>query len=331
MDVEYISLLDAPHSDDSSVDLEPVWGAGAPVRVPRSAHVNRTAQVNTEASSRKGRASSRNGKEVFEETVKVKDEPADEGGDIPAPNTREASKRKSTKPRSPDVKKRGAPLKPRRRSSAGKRKLPVYSLEDREELEREEEDRAETLRELAGLAGVGVDGGDVGVAEMQAETENQIFVFQFPHLLPQLVLPGLETPVKLESPPPPPQRKLSVKAQQALLESYPPPGIAGKLRVHRSGRMSMLWGANEEEGPVEMDVRRGAQCEFLQEVVVMRGVSPWGETDVDEEGRRKGVVASLGQVKGRFVVSPDFGKLLAGEKKGRGRRGKGKKGVVGES
>lgn len=131
--------------------------------------------------------------------------------------------------------------------------------------------------------------------------------------------PG-ETPTKVAAPPPPnipvslKQQKLSAKAQQALLESFPPSGIAGKLRVHKSGRITILWGSGDE-GPIEFDVSRGSTMGFLQEAVIIKQNSPWGEQDVDEKGKLKGAAFSLGQVKGKYVVSPDFGKLIRAEKK----------------
>lgn len=72
-----------------------------------------------------------------------------------------------------------------------------------------------------------------------------------------------------------------------------------------------------------MEVSRGAQCEFLQEVVVVQERSQWGDEDVDDRGARNGAAFSLGQVKGKFVVSPDFERLVKGEKR-KVRKGKGK-------
>lgn len=64
---------------------------------------------------------------------------------------------------------------------------------------------------------------------------------------------------------------------------------------------------------------------FLQEAVIVKQNSPWGEQDVDEKGKQKGAAFSLGQVKGKFVVSPDFGKLIGAEKSKKKRdKGKGK-------
>lgn len=65
---------------------------------------------------------------------------------------------------------------------------------------------------------------------------------------------------------------------------------------------------------------------FLQEAVVIKQKSPWGEQDVDEKGRQKGAAFSLGQIKGKFVVCPNFSQLLGAEKdkKRKDKKGKGK-------
>jgi DNA-directed RNA polymerase III subunit RPC4 len=103
-----------------------------------------------------------------------------------------------------------------------------------------------------------------------------------------------------------------LKAQLALLTAPPPPGKVGKMRVHKSGRITMLYGNPDEngEGVIEMEVSRGANCSFLQEVVVMKEDSPYGDDDKDEKGRGKGVAYSLGSIKGKYVVSPDFMGLI---------------------
>lgn len=170
MDVEYISLLDEENSDDEDRGADGAlsnWGAGAPVRVPRSEHIDRTALINTDASSRKGKADlkARGNESQFEDSVQVKDEPADEenaGGWPPSPGT---SRRVKVQPPSPDAKKKEvtkSPSKARGRSSSAKPRPLFSSLEEKEELERDEFDRLATLQELAGsLSDAKIDtGGD---------------------------------------------------------------------------------------------------------------------------------------------------------------------------
>jgi DNA-directed RNA polymerase III subunit RPC4 len=170
-------------------------------------------------------------------------------------------------------------------------------------------------------------------AKRSADIENQVFFFQFPPLLPHLVtaasmqkaepmdVEGADanseikpetstttTTTTTKKPTTAAKAKQLLKAQMALLTAPPPPGLVGKLRVHRSGRITMLYGNPDEngDGVVEMEVSRGANCSFLQEVVVMKEDSPYGDEDKDEKGRGKGVAYSLGSIKGKYVVSPDF-------------------------
>ena len=343
MDVEYISLLD----DEPSEDDEPAgWGNGAPVRVPRSEHVDRQAMVNTESSNKKSKAEIKAMKEkemTFETDIFVKDEPEDDEEGIKAPPSPETRRRVKVTS-SPEAVRRKDGGTRRRRSSAASRKPVISTTEEKEEFERLEADRVFALNELGGGSAEAeapaveikkTDGdGDLDMAAeapavataapRNSETENQIFFFQFPPLLPHLV--PASTPVKPDpagddvevKPDPAPVKKSALKgrallkSQMALLTAPPAPGLVGKLRVHKSGRISMLWGTadSEGEGEIAMEVSRGAHCEFLQEVVVMKEQSPYGDGDVDEKGRTKGIAYSLGQVKGKYVVSPDFGSLL---------------------
>ena len=170
MDVEYISLLDEENSDDEDKGADGAsgnWGAGAPVRVPRSEHIDRTALINTDASSRKGKADlkAKGNESQFEDSVKVKDEPADEDSAGGWPQSSDPSRRVKVQPPSPEAKKRDvtkSPSKSRRRSGSTKPQPLFSSLEEKEELERDEFDRSATLQELAGgLSDVRIStGGD---------------------------------------------------------------------------------------------------------------------------------------------------------------------------
>lgn len=356
MDIEFIGYLDEREkAEDKEGDQymdegdDRPWGAGAPLRIARSQHVELKSSVNTDSSSKtdKGLKKGKN-KAEFETAVKIKDEPTDEGEDITLPDL---------------------PLAPS--SLIAGPEPEVLSQQVKEEFELEEQDRLATLREMVGdSTDTKIDEDDIEMVspslsklpaqdvDLQkkcgikspkkpgdAEIDNQIFCFQLPEILPQLMLPikpEIKTETKIEpgendvkatAPPPPSapvslkQQKLSAKAQQLLLESFPPSGIAGKLRIHKSGRITILWGSgSEEDGFIEFDVSRGSTMGFLQEAVIVKQDSPWGEQDVDENGKRKGAAFSLGQVKGKFVVSPDFSKLIrAGKlKKKVDKKGKGK-------
>ena len=107
-----------------------------------------------------------------------------------------------------------------------------------------------------------------------------------------------------------------------------PSGIAGKMRIHKSGKITILWGNEAPEAdeapeptsaspaasampkkhapPIEMEVNRGIDCQFLQDVVIMK---PDVAIREGLEGK-EGTVFALGQIKSSFVVSPNFQKLL---------------------
>jgi len=162
----------------------------------------------------------------------------------------------------------------------------------------------------------------------QDNKTDKLFLFQFPPILPGLIDPEalkLEKDEDIEMttqdrPGPSIKRSDSpeVKKRQprtksineerpnifpnlkAVMNNPIPSGTAGKLRVHKSGRVSMIWGG------IEFEVSRGTDCEFLQDIVVMKQEAGYG----DENGRPKGRAWGMGQVRGKFVVSPSISKLL---------------------
>lgn len=95
-------------------------------------------------------------------------------------------------------------------------------------------------------------------------------------------------------------QKAAFSNPKDVMNTPVPPGTAGKLRVHKSGRISMIWGG------IEFEVSRGTDCEFLQDIVVMKQETGY----TDENGRPKGRAWGMGQVRGKFVVSPSISKLL---------------------
>jgi DNA-directed RNA polymerase III subunit RPC4 len=151
MDVEYISLLDAPSEDEGDLDQE--WGAGAPIRIPRSEHVDRQAMVNTESSAPKGKAELKAMKDkemTFETEIKIKEEPEDEP--MLPPSSPELTKRRVKVSESPEARRKQtrSPTMTRRRSNSHKKKPIISTAEDKEEFERLEADRLDALKELGG-------------------------------------------------------------------------------------------------------------------------------------------------------------------------------------
>jgi DNA-directed RNA polymerase III subunit RPC4 len=90
-----------------------------------------------------------------------------------------------------------------------------------------------------------------------------------------------------------------------------PAGLVGKLRVHRSGKVSMDWGGTD------MDVRYGTEVDFLQDAVLVesRTVEDGVKDDDGKDGADKekvrpvGKTYALGQVRSKMVLIPDWAKL----------------------
>ena len=77
-----------------------------------------------------------------------------------------------------------------------------------------------------------------------------------------------------------------------------PPGFAGKLNVHKSGKVTLEW------GETNMEVRWGSEVDFLQDAVLAAG----DEGEGVKLGEERSAFA-LGQVQKKLVVTPDWQKI----------------------
>jgi DNA-directed RNA polymerase III subunit RPC4 len=77
-----------------------------------------------------------------------------------------------------------------------------------------------------------------------------------------------------------------------------PPGLAGKLNVHKSGKVTLEWGGTN------MEVRWGSEVDFLQDVVFAAG-----DDGVDVKGEEERSTFAFGQVQKKLVVIPDWQKI----------------------
>lgn len=154
--------------------------------------------------------------------------------------------------------------------------------------------------------------GPTTAAKKPTVRDNNVYLFQIPPLMPELLPP---TPVKSEPaediPTPSVKPDPAIKLEDgtstftdafALSASGPrfASGLVGKLRVRQSGRTTLDWGGTSYE------LQPGNKAGFLQEVVQVQ-VVPERERVVQEDG---GEAVSLGRVKGKFVVVPDWGGML---------------------
>jgi DNA-directed RNA polymerase III subunit RPC4 len=129
------------------------------------------------------------------------------------------------------------------------------------------------------------------------EIENKLYFFQLPGVVPEFELPkddsqGVNQPVTIDDDDIMAlDGDAEVKAEAGTTEDVvtangSPEGQIGQLRLHKSGRLTMIL------GDVEMDVTQGTECSFLQEVVVL-----------DKANKRAFLI---GQVANRMVLSPDI-------------------------
>ncbi|KAL3478641.1 RNA polymerase III RPC4-domain-containing protein [Aspergillus californicus] len=77
-------------------------------------------------------------------------------------------------------------------------------------------------------------------------------------------------------------------------------GQAGKLNVHASGRVTMDWGG------ISFELDRATAVDFLQEALIVS--TPPNVTDVMDDDEHK--VWAMGQLSGKFTVTPNWEKML---------------------
>lgn len=177
-------------------------------------------------------------------------------------------------------------------------------------------------------------------AQQQPQTvdkrADRVYLFQFPPILPSL---RASAPVKPEPQSPTLSRKVPASTEPITIDadtttttkpkikSDPdiaasaapvsagqshtpfPSGLVGKLRVHQSGRTTLDWGGTA------LQVGMGTDVQFLQDVLVAKFFEQQqqegGEKTKEEEEREfGGEVMGLGQVKGKFVVTPDWEEIV---------------------
>lgn len=156
VDIEFIGYLDEHEgkiedeggNQDMGGDDDKPWGAGAPLRVPRSQHLELKSSVNTDSSSKTDKGVKKGKSKVeFEESVKIKYEPLGEDEDIALldfPSTPSSISSRKTK------------------SDSG-----VLRQQFEEEFKLEEQDRLVTLREMVGdFSGVIIAEGNVEMVSL---------------------------------------------------------------------------------------------------------------------------------------------------------------------
>lgn len=136
------------------------------------------------------------------------------------------------------------------------------------------------------------------------EIEQKLFFFQMPVLAPSFEpapdFPAHEDDVDMtlttsqpssRSTAPKPPSGVEAEAEDPFFSQFPA-GCAGKLRLHKSGKLTMLL------GNIVMEVSQGTEAKFLQDIVAF-----------EPEDQKAHLI---GQVTRKMIVAPDIDALLAG-------------------
>ena len=200
---------------------------------------------------------------------------------------------------SPDVEKKG-----KARTKLGREPV-LQTDEDRQEWARFQTNLRHIRAELgpvpedadvAGDVAMG-DAGDTAGRVQMSVRDNNVYLFQLPPVMPDLLRPTVKSEPADESLAAQPTTQASIKVEEGAAFAS---GFVGKLRVHESGRTTLDWGGTSYE------LNPGQKASYMQDVVSLHLV-PEKDRVVEEDG---GEATSYGRVKGKFVVVPAWDRLL---------------------
>lgn len=335
------NLIDLTGEDDDPM---------APVRVIRIAHKERTMGINADgATTQEGGISvgandaattaRRKGKQKAKETIEPlelssgSDKEAEQHAEPtvkPDPEAPSAAEERLQEaqltggasnlddlphdpPSSPDSKRKGKEkIKARALSSSSQPHRPDFQTQEEiDEWERNQTDLRILRNELGTPAAITTVDGEMAEEDKRAD---KVYLFQFPPVLPDLasltVKPDPDAPpadaMQVDGPSSSKDNPINVADAPPPSKQPPrlPSGLVGKLNIHKSGRATLDWGGTS------FCLGMGAEASFLQDIFVAR-VPERKEVDDDGGGEREeGVAMSMGQVKGKFIVTPDWDEIL---------------------
>jgi len=205
-----------------------------------------------------------------------------------------------------------------------KDRAPPVTAEEEELQERERrQNQIDILK--AELGGVRLESREL----LQDEKLDQIYIFQFPPKLPDLINPSLNAEDEPDSPPTLPTNQpqaggtSATPASSSTQNSVPikieddaptsrtttfsnprsahlptlNPGLVGKLKIHDSGNVILDWGGTR------LHLNKAIDASFLQDVIMVRPATQQSAGVRSEVG---GEALAFGQVRGKFAVAPDW-------------------------
>lgn len=216
-------------------------------------------------------------------------------------------------PSSPESKRKGKEkIKARTFSSSSQPDRPdLQTQEEIDEWERNQTDLRILRNELGTPAPLAPAEGESAEEDKRAD---KVYLFQFPPVLPDLA------PTTIRPDPDAPPDALGMDggagatnskenpidvSDSAINQPKLPSGMVGKLNIHKSGRATLDWGGTS------FCLGMGAEASFLQDILVAKVPAQRDEdTAMGGSAAEEGVAMSMGQVKGKFVVTPDWDEIL---------------------
>ncbi|KAK0664140.1 DNA-directed RNA polymerase III subunit RPC4 [Lasiodiplodia hormozganensis] len=269
------------------------------------------------------------GYEDEEGVVTIKDEPNDGPAVVPSNIPEQAAK---DAPSSPELSRKTKPkIKQRRKPRFRDVRAALVSEEDKQEQERHEQSMKVLADELGEIVLPSVPTpdaeGDTTMADGQAPKQDQTvdkkqdraYLFQLPPVLPSLMVDNTvknepqspeatsrSNPIDLATPEVSSNGPAKPEDDAAVIDTVSPehpaqlaPGAVGKLRVHKSGRTTLDWGGTS------LELCMGMDASFLQDIIITKIIP-----EEQRIGRDGGEAMSVGQVCGKFVVTPDWDEIV---------------------
>ncbi|KAK1913211.1 hypothetical protein P3342_005147 [Pyrenophora teres f. teres] len=291
---------DIDSDDFAAIAPERTRTGQLPVRAARKEHQERKPGYNTEASTG---ASAKIPEQAGETTPKLKSESKEVKAEGGSDDESMSDAGKTGLPDAPALK-QDPGVEHRPKAKAKDPAQPAFQTDDdRAEWERIQLHRRLIVAEFGPTETPEVDGsGDAVMADTGEKKptvrDNNVYLFQIPPLMPEV-----ESSIKQEASDPKPEAKIKLEESGFSDPTAKPTsvrfgsGLVGKLRVHKSGRTTLDWGGTSFE---VTDVRAGSGSR--QEIVSMEFTSENQRSAPEDAGD----AYSLGEVKGKFVVTPDL-------------------------
>ncbi|KAF2238904.1 hypothetical protein EV356DRAFT_504240 [Viridothelium virens] len=246
--------------------------------------------------------------------VNIKQELTEDAMDLDAaPEQSDVHQTPKELPSSPEKKKKDDKDTTKPKTSGFKSEF--QTAQEKDELERQRQDTQTLMQELGQAPLL----GESAPSEIR---EGRVYLFQLPPVIPDLIRADLAVKQEQQQAPAdqnkpegsasvisrPDKKPIKVEETDTANTHHRNPkapkltsGIAGKLRVHESGRTTLNWGGTS------MELNMGSRLTYLQEVLVAKGLDDGDEGG--SEGTKKEAFG-LGVIRGKFVVTPDWEEII---------------------